>query len=237
MSVVVSPELLALYAKCPNKVKYLKQKIRGKGLSIHGKIVKIIIQKYHQSLAQSGYEPTQRQIIGWIESECRRLLRSSDPQEVYLQSKDVLVCIERWQKNVFQKYPLSGLINIPVDLTLDYDVFFQDTLELVLLSPEMTLLIAFSEDEITSEGLYSSLQVQSKIWGFYRATEHKPTMYINLLISPKKVVDIPIQILPTTLGKSESNMKHIMRGLREKVYYPVRSGQCKSCPYRDRCSY
>ncbi len=239
MSRVVSPTSIIRYTECPKRLYFAKQ-VEGpteRVTSVSGKIIRSVVKDIYLATARKGRVPGWQYVIGSTERGYKEVAQGTTPEEVYREAKDILVRLHHWYTHTYPLAKTSGLINVPVNICLDDAITFKDTVELVTLGEGEVCLWDFSEQPIDAPQLFNDIEVQLRLWGFWKASDVIPKQFTRLIIRERSIQPVTIQVLESVLVRTERFVKHITRGMKDGIWYPVYSEKCLGCEWRGVCGY
>lgn len=237
-----NPYEIELYSRCPKRLQFCCRNEEAlanisleEQLSLQGQIVKEIIKRVYWKL-QQGHNPNWRSVLRAVDKQREKLSETMDPDEVYEKTKDILTHLHSWYDRYFSFDVSNIAINIPINIRIDNTLIYQDTIDILTIDGLNNVrLYAFSEKKWTDTSLYSNFVFQTKIWGFYRASETLPCEFIVLRIQPEVIEQAHIKVSKIVVERTEKMVCQIMRGIVDGAFYPSYSEQCKGCEWNRIC--
>lgn len=235
---IIQPHHISNYSRCPKKTLYTwNDKVK---VSANQQIISNIIKTIYGYHLRKEKPALWRHIPGWLDRYLREsVLKALDPQARYKEAKNILIRVRSWyDKYYLEKYCEPGLINVPLKVRLDHHNFYSDSIDIVTMNNKIRLY-DFDEGygDLSGIDVYNDIKVQARIWGFWKASETKPDEYVRLRIRPQSMTSAVISINETTLERSNAVVKQITRGIKDQVFYPSVSEQCRHCPFQSNCSF
>jgi hypothetical protein len=217
---------------------------RPSNLNFEGTVMQHVVQAAYFNLSRRGKMPTWRRIVNWTDLYYRRAsLDSAIPQpEQYKSAVSLLNTLHGWYHNQFiprvRGKDIEPLINVPVCLELGHDVAYRDVVPLVIIRDDVRLVDFRQLDKTRKLGMidvYNDLLVHVRIWGFQQAAQQVPSSYIRFFITPESIKPVEMKITKEMLANAAVISKHILTGIKDRVFYPSFSEQCVKCPFRRNC--
>jgi len=241
---VVEPRNIAKYSQCPRRAQLSWNIARDETCDFETTVIKQVIQAAYLHIIRKGEVPTWRRIINWADLHYQRVSVDptvSQPKE-YKSAVSLLSCLYGWYHEQFlpSAKGIEPIINVPVYLELGHDVVYRDHIPMIIIGESITLVdfrqVVNTDVPAAAHMLYNDLTVHVRVWGFLRAAEQKPNNYTRIFIGPGSVKMTNIKITQEFLENAAKICKHILTGIKDRVFYPSFSEQCSRCPFKRNCS-
>ena len=238
---LIKPCQILKYSKCPKR-SLMSWDAQEPPMSFEHTVITNIIKCAHMYRTQKGRPAWWR----WIRSFAERYYQDAmvdpavpQPTE-YKTYVSLLQSMYPWYQKIYHiEYPDEAIVNIPIWLQLGSDCVYNDTIPLIILGKEITI-IDFKEvdraEEASTISLYNDLTAHVRMWGFKQAAQVNPTRYARLFLHGQYITHQSIRITQNTLENASKICKHILTGMKEKVFYPSFSEQCINCPFNQGCT-
>jgi len=232
---IIKPQNIAAYTRCPRKAHHLwKQKPPS---TVVSQVISKIIQVAYSHHAKTNEAPLWRRFPPWLDLHVPIEWRALEGAERYSQGLDLLVRLSSWYNNYYVDSAAPGLVNFPVSKPVGEYFSFSDTIPIVEIGSKVKLLdIVEGDSNVSGRSLYNDFAIQARIWGFYMFSDIMPDEYVQLVIQPKSIRPVSINITEKALEKTGKMVNHIVHSIMKGMYYPSFSEQCQKCPYAARCS-
>ena len=233
-----NPLQITAYADCPRKA-WLDWYIPRPKPNPANILVENTIKSAYLYQARKGIIPTWKAVCRWAVTSISKLNYSSGEKENYGDNKLVLAKLSNW----YNKYLTldqcdQGIINVPIKLTLDYTFTFEDTIPIVSVGKSVRLYDFKHTDKPSVyqvRDIYNNLEAQSRIWGFWKATNILPIEYVWLINTPGTIKPLNYSISLDRMHRLEVYIRQVLRGIKDNAFYCSFSRQCKSCPHVSAC--
>jgi len=233
-----NPLQIAAYVDCPRKA-WLDWYVPRPSSSPVNVLIENTIKSAYLYQARKGIIPTWKAVSRWAVVGISKLNNSSGINENYEDNKAILVKLSNW----YNKYLTldqcdQGIINVPIKLCLDYTFTFEDTIPIVSIGSSVRL---YDFKHITrpsvyqAKNMYNNFEVQSRIWGFWKATNILPTEYVWLINSPGTIKPLNHSISLDRMRRLEVYIRQALRGIKDNAFYCSFSRQCRTCPHVSAC--
>jgi hypothetical protein len=233
-----NPYQVAAYVDCPRKAWLDWYAPRSKP-SPADVLIENTIKSAYLYEARKGIIPTWKTVCRWAVIGISKLNSSSNEKEDYRDNKLVLSKLSNWYNKYLSLNQCDqGIINVPIKLTLDYTFTFEDTIPIVSIGKQVRLydFRHIGKPSIYQvKNIYNSLEVQSRIWGFWKATNILPVEYVWLINGPNTIKPLNYLISLDRMHRLEVYIRQALRGIRDNAFYCSFSKQCKLCPHVSAC--
>ena len=179
--------------------------------------------------------------MGWADLHYRRLYAKQAGDKEYKSAVSLLNALHNWYNKHFLPgiKGTEGLANVPIYLELGHDVVYRDTIPAVIIKEDVRLVDFHQLDKPRNVGMmdvYNDLLVHVRLWGFKHAAQQAPSHYVRLFIMPESIKVVELKVTKEMLANAATISKHILSGIKDRVFYPSFSEQCLRCPFRKGCS-
>jgi CRISPR/Cas system-associated exonuclease Cas4 (RecB family) len=237
----VTPRHIESYTKCPKRTWFNWSNIPE--LSLNLSAVTAVIKQVHLYQSRKNTIMPWRHVFSLLERELnKQLKRYTDPVYKYKLTTALLSQLYTWYHDHYlEKYFDDGISNFPVRLTLAPNLWFHDEVDLITVGSKVRLFdfVEASQQDTyasyTPSRVYNSFFVQARLWGFWKFTETQPTEYVRLVLGSQALKMIRISIRESMLKRTEEVLRYVIRGMKDKIWYPSFSEQCNTCPFTQRC--
>lgn len=233
-----------MYSRCPRRTllnwNYFSQGGENQLKQIRTNIISLSIKRTYLLVEAYNVVPTWKQIITSTEKIIKLVAkRTNDPQLVYSEVKDILSCLHIWYNQIFLEEPYVGVVDLPVLISFDKEIYYKDIVPVMLISPDGQITLQdFSETLFSGPEVYNDAAAQIRSWGFFRASETIPTKYSRICIQPKTITQAVVRLNKDLITqKTEPMVRQLMRGIKDGVFYRSPGLQCPGCGYLDICSF
>lgn len=226
----VNPYDITTYLACPRRAQAQLDQPRTV-VDTGTALVADTIKWAYSSQSGLGHTPSWLEVRREAE---RRLVDHID----YKGSVQLLTVLSDWYDHYLERN-YDGLPNLPVRLRLDRIVEVADVVPLVLLNKQQVTLCDFRAGTTLYSPLaiYKDMLAQIRIWGFWKASGTMPATYLRYVITPTTLKPVELTVLPHVVtDKVEPILRHVLRGMRDNIWYPAVSSQCHECPFEANCS-
>lgn len=236
----VRPHHLVTYSRCPRRALH-SLGTSTEPDSFHFSVVKQTIQASYIHAYNRQKYPKWRRVLEILNRLVRNEGTAMYRQEVYQQSHNMMVAVDRWYEKYFCKdYRQLGLSNVPVEFPVGSSLTYRDDIPLVLFGDTIKIC-DFKEvsniHTVSKMATYNDMLLQVRAWGANHALDIPPSHYARIYISDKSVSIMEIQITQEMLAKSDKMLKYILTGMRNEAWHPVPSAQCQACPFSKGCTF
>lgn len=240
---IVEPQHVAKYSRCPRRAHMSWNLERPSNLNFEGTVIQHVIQAAHLYVSRHGKLPTWRRVVHWADLYYRRAsLDNAVPQpKQYKSAISLLNSLHGWYHHLFtpRAKGTEPLINVPIALELGHNVVYRDSIPIVIIKNDIQLVDFRQLDKPRKLGIidvYNDILVHTRIWGFCEAAQQLPSHYIRLFIMPESIKSVKVKVTKEMLANASAISKHILTGIKDRVFYPSFSEQCVKCPFRRGCS-
>lgn len=242
--IIVNPERIALYSRCPKQFSYgytdIPREPSSAGLNQDNQLIATIIKDVYTHIAKKGSIPQWQLIIRWTERHYREALGLPESklttERDYREIKTSLTILHKWYTQIFPQFQEVAYVNFPLVLNLENKITYEDYLDVVTIGKDVCIF-GFSESARIGRDLVNNLVFQVQIWGFFRYAERLPDRVICLSINDTNIVPISIYPMSSIVKKTEGFVRQILRGMCDGDFYPSYGAECPHCPYRATCSF
>lgn len=233
-----TPLQIAAYADCPRKA-WLDWYIPQSKPIPADILIENTIKSAYLYQARKGIIPTWKTICRWAVIGISKLNCVTQEQENYSDNKLVLTKLSNWYNKYLSLNQCDqGIINVPIKLCLDYTFTFQDTIPIVSIGKQIRLYDFKHTDKSNTyqiKDIYNDLEVQSRIWGFWKTTNILPVEYIWLINAQGTIKPLNYSISLDRMHRLEVYIRQALRGIRDNAFYCSFTKQCRSCPHVSAC--
>lgn len=240
---VVEPQHIAKYSRCPRRAQLSWNLERPSNLTFEGVVIQHVIQAAYLHVSRRKELPGWRRIVQWCDLHYNKL--SVDPSVVqpkeYKSAVSLLQTLYGWYHDQFRPKALGlePIINVPVNLELGHGVVYKDTIPLIIVDKDVRLADFRQLDKsrnLAMMDVYNDFLIHTRIWGFYQVAKLLPTRYVRFFIMPESIKTVDVRITQEMLENATKISKHILTGIKDRVFYPSFSEQCMRCPFRNNCA-
>jgi len=216
---------------------------KASNLTFESMVLQRVIQAAHLYLSRKSQVPTWQRIVYWSELYYQKAI--TDPQvpqpKTYKSAVSLLNVLFNWYHDLFLSSvdDIEPIINVPVYLELGHDIVYRDSIPIVTIGKTVKLIDFRQIDKPRNLGIidiYNDLAAHVRIWGFEEVTGQMPSHYVRAFILPESIKMVEVKTSKDLLANAAKISKHIITGMKDRVYYPSFSEQCAHCPFKSGCS-
>lgn len=159
--------------------------------------------------------------------------------DVHKENVSLLSKLRVWYDLYLEEYCDEGIINLPIVNRFDNILVYKDIIPLTTVGKKLRVYdVRMGDQHYCGRDLYNDLLVQTRLWGFWKASDTFPEEYVRYIIQPTVVRPVHITTTKDLLSnKIEPIIKHILRGMRDDIFYPSKSKHCDTCPFASACEF
>ena len=234
---LITPYHIQAYAKCPKYCHLNYYEISSPIKNIETKIIEVVIKSSYAYHLKHEKLPPWKLIIKWTEKHLsdNPITSSYD----YKDTKGILQKLHIWYYNFYIPINRYGLTNLPVAVGLGTNVTFYDTIDVVLLGDNISLVdIVYVEDlaSYTNRSFYNDILFHLKTWIAVKSTDTIPDIYYRIVVGKQSLKIIKTNINQGIVSNIEKTIRHICSGIKENIFYPSYSIQCDTCNQLKNCN-
>lgn len=228
MSQLVQISNLRDYAKCPN---YAKYNWDSKLKSIPKSICQKVIESCYSDLSMLDKTvdwKTVRNRVAVFAAESNH-----DAASFYNSTITILESLRNWYVSYYRDYVDSAVNNITLESSL-LDRKIVGTISNVLVKNNQLIMIEHSENV----NIFQDIGLKVKLWLLYK-NNIKVKRVIHFTYTDKSVSTQELNIDNPDIWntKTEQVLKLMLTSINNKIFYPSPTNMCKSCKYKDICSW
>lgn len=238
---IITPSKIDTYSRCPKRCFFSWNSKPQIDLEIE--VLQDMIKKLYLFHARTGTLKPWRGMPHRTHQMLLEYVKDSDKVSEYKKVKNILYKLSVWYNGPYlNEYCDEGIINMPIRIGLGYSCIYKDSVDIVTIGKKLRLFdfkqVRDNEEYAAYNGrkIYNSLEVQSRIWGFWKSSEVLPEEYVRLVVGPIGLKPVRIKITEENIKKIDSSIVHIADGIKDNIFYPSFSKQCLSCPFAQHCS-
>lgn len=236
-TLVVRPKNIVTYARCPNRaILSWDDSVQEDPVR---KIIETIVKLSYLYLSRKSAPISWKSILSWSQSVYVQEIAKINTNN-YKDMESILSRLSHWYNNYYLRdYCTPGITNIPISIALGYSCYYRDDIPLLLNGKHLSIVdfgMGLARNLIGSD-LYNDPQAQVRLWGISQGSDLIIKEYSRFVITPTEIRPIKITIDNNLIMKNNKIIRHIVDGIRERIFYPAPSEQCNNCPYQDRCGW
>ena len=228
---VVSPAKIKSFTLCPRKTwlewNWPLPKVEGLDLLLEN-----IVKSAYLYHSQKGDIPPFRKISSWT----MKGLQNLGPENY--DTEHILAVMGLWYSKYLRLCD-QGIINVPMKLSIDYSTYYNDTIPIVSVGKQARLHdfvhLTKTPGSYSMKNLSNDIEVQARIWGFWKATDILPVEYVRWIHSPNTIKVVQMPVHEYNMPRYSKYMKQIIRGLKDSSFYCAFNEQCYNCVHKTTC--
>lgn len=241
---------LEIYSRCPKKLEFhLSQGTTDTvPLSTLSLALKTIITSAYLKKSRTGKESPWRQVTSAVDKLVyTKLPRRSHPDyekaasDLFNKSIKYIKQVKKaWYDPYYLSEDFSGFPDLKIGKIID-DTLVHDSIDLVLYNERELVVCTFMDVEPNLPLMYNNIRLRSQALMISRELNKPVTKLRAFSWSTKTdlitVKDLNIHKQLEFMNKTERSMRQIVRGIKNKAFYPSINAQCASCQFVNVCSF
>ncbi len=206
-------------------------------------LIRKVIRRAYVNKLRSGKSPSWRSITGLIDKICFEGIDTKDDDAVDEAYRRSLKLINRvqgsWFKPYFVKEDYEGFLDLGLRRSI-LGFIINDTIDLVLFNEKDVVVCQVTELADNLSPLYNDIRLRGQAWLLAQEIGKYPTQLRRIMWQPTDKIKIEtVNIIKPEefYDKTQKAIGHIVDAIKYKTFYPSINEQCKTCPFRKKCSF